>query len=140
MTHSELQPDDKVIELAALARSSAMITGAVLLEIAAWLIKLSFILCFAALVVGAVAGWLVGMIVGKCLYPAIAGRTVIVEAGRSALPATFKAALPSALLVSIGAGLGFCSMVTGPHLIFMAVAIGIGAVLGIVSGTLAALL
>ena len=140
MPPSELQPGDKVIELAALARSSAMITGAVLLEVIAWLLKLSVLLCFATLVAGAVVGWFIGMIVGKCLYPVTTGNAVVVKTGGASLPAAFKAALPGALLVSLGAGLGFCSLITGPHLIIVAIAVGIGAIIGIISGILSAFL
>lgn len=140
MAQAEFQPGDKVIELAALTRSSAMITGAVLSEAAAWLLKFSISLCLGLLAAGVAAGWLIGMLAGRCLYPAAAGKAVVVQAGGSALPAAWKAALSGALLASAVVGLAFSSLTLAPRPFVMVVSLGIGAMIGLVSGLLAAYL
>ncbi len=129
-----------MIELAALARSTALFTGAVLAIVLAWLTKHNILFCCGMLLAGAVVGWLIGMMAGQCLFPAAAGKAVVVKVGGSSLPAAFKAALSSAVLVSLVIALGFCILFPGQKTTIIAVSLGIGVMMGTGSSLLSALL
>lgn len=141
MPLSNLNPGDRVVELAALVISAAVATGAVA---SAWilrLIKKSLLVSAGALIAGAVVGFLVGQLVGIVLYRT-GGNTTVVKVGSASLSATIPAGLVggvvTALAVAILALLIFSARSQASSL--FGVAIGCGVVLGILFACLGSLL
>lgn len=137
MPQPELQPGDRVIELAALTRSAALLTGAVVSGILAWLTKHSALLCLGLAVAGAVVGGLMGTMMGRLLFPATTGHVAVVTVGRSSWPSTLKAAVPSALLVSALITLGVWTMPIGQRPALIMTALCTGAAIGLGASLLA---
>ncbi|MFC1453405.1 hypothetical protein ACFLSJ_08695, partial [Verrucomicrobiota bacterium] len=96
-----LNPGDKVIALAAAATTAAVIAGAVTAAIGVWIAKHRALLSAAGFVGGGVLGILVGVIVGKVLFPATGGNVMIAKWGPSSLPLTLKGNVIACLLVSL---------------------------------------
>jgi hypothetical protein len=87
-----LNPGDRVVELASLAISAAVATGAVASAWILWLIKKSWVISAGALIAGGVIGFLVGQLVGRVFYRT-GGNTTVVKVGSAALPSTIPAGL-----------------------------------------------
>ena len=135
-----LNPGDRVVELAALATSAAVVTGAVSSAWILWLIKKSWLASAEALIAGAVVGFLVGQLVGRVLYRT-GGNSTVVKVGSaslsSAIPAGLAGGVVTALAVAILAVLIFSAKSQAPSL--FGVAIGCGMVLGILFACLSSL-
>ena len=136
-----LNPGDRVVELAALATSAAVATGAVASAWILWLIKKSWLVSSGALIAGGVVGFLVGQLVGRVLYHPN-GNTVVVKVGSASLFSTIRAGLTAGVITAIA--IGFVSLLifsakNGASFVF-GVAIGCGIVLGILFACLGSLL
>jgi len=141
MPPSNLNPGDRVVELAALVMSAAVATGAVASAWILWLIKKSWLASTGAFIAGAVVGFLAGRLVGRVLYRT-GGNTTIVKVGRASLSSTIRAGLAGGIVAALAvAVLAVLIFSTGSQVSFLfGVAIGCGVVLGIVFGCLGSLL
>ncbi|MDX2111705.1 MAG: hypothetical protein SFY80_15845 [Verrucomicrobiota bacterium] len=141
MPPSDLNPGDRVVELAALVISAAVATGAVASAWILWLIKKSWMASAGALIAGAVVGFLVGQLLGRVLYHT-GGNTTVVKVGSASLLSTIRAGLAggvvTALAVAILAVLIFSTSSQSSSL--FCIAIGCGVVLGILFACLGSLL
>jgi hypothetical protein len=136
-----LNPGDRVVELAALAVSAAVATGAIAAAWILWLIKKSWLISAGALIAGGVVGFLAGQLVGRVLYHHN-GNTVVVKVGSAGLASTIGAGVAggvvTALLIGLLAILLFGAKTQASSA--FGVAIGCGAVLGILFACLGSLL
>ena len=96
-----LNPGDKVIALAAAATTAAIVAGAVTGAVAAWLTKHKAVASIAGLIGGAAIGWCIGSIVGRLLFPASSGNTMIAKWGPASLPLTLKGNIVASLTTSL---------------------------------------
>jgi hypothetical protein len=131
MTPQSLNSGDRVVELAALAVSVAVATGAIAGAWLVWLIKKSWLVS-AGLIVGAVIGFGVGQLVARILYHP-GGSTIVVKVGSASLLSTIRAGLIGGVVTGIVVGLLallIFSARSQASLLFE-VAIGCGVVLGI---------
>ncbi len=136
-----LNPGERVVELAALAISAAVATGAVASAWILWLIKKSWVISAGALIGGAVIGFLVGQLVGRVLYRT-GGNTTVVKVGSASLPSTVPAGLAGGVVAAIAVGvlaLLIFSARSQASSVF-GVAISCGVVLGILFACLGSLL
>ena len=136
-----LNPGDRVVELAALATSAAVATGAVASAWILWLIKKSWLLSAGSLIAGGVVGFLVGQLVGRVLYHPN-GNTVVVKVGSASLLSTIRAGLAGGVVTAVAVGLLallIFSAKSQASSVF-GVAIGCGVVFGILFACLGSLL
>jgi hypothetical protein len=127
-----LNSGDRVIELAALAISAAVATGAVSSAWILWLIKKSWLVSAGSLIAGAVVGFLAGQLVARVLYRT-GGNTTIVKFGSASLSSTIPAGLTGGVVTGVVIAL-FAILIFGARsqaLSLFGVAIGCGVVVGI---------
>ena len=140
MPPSNLNPGDRVVELAGLAVSVAVTTGAIAGAWLLWLIKKSWLVSAGALIAGAVIGFVVGQLIARILYHP-GGNTVVVKVGSASLASTIRAGLTGGVVTGIVIGLlallifGAKSQASS----LFGVAIGCGIVLGILFACLGSL-
>ena len=101
MTNDVLRPGEMVVPLAGLVRMASILSGAVSGAIAEWLVRHWIVGSLGGLVLGGIAGAVVGSGVGRLLYPTAEGKVRVVKAGRAGLPATLKAAMAGAISSSL---------------------------------------
>lgn len=124
----------------ALARAAGMSSGSIVSAIAVWIVSHSAAYTAIALVVGFVAGDRLGRMIGRCLFPAPKGQTVVVRKGRRSLPVTLRAALPAALTTAmIGSIVVGVSAQPGSVALLAGIAVLIGIVIGVVLAVLSSL-
>lgn len=136
MANSAISPGEKVVELAALLRSSALIAGAVAAAVSIWLLMEAPAWTVVALVAGGAGGYGLGILIGREFYRAPEGQVMVVKLGPGAMRAALQAGL-------IG---GVCSGALATTIPFLFLADGrtliqhlwIGVVAGIVIGAAAA--
>jgi len=136
-----LNPGDRVVELAALAVSAAVATGAASAAWILWLIRKSWVVSAGALIGGAIVGFIVGQLVARILYRT-GGNTTIVKVGSASLLSTIPAGLAGGVAAAVVVGV-FALLVFSARSQAMpvfGVAIGCGAVLGILFACLGSLL
>ncbi len=98
MTDPAIAPGDLVVDLAYSLRSAALITGAIACAVSLWTIKRSVLWALAALVLGGIGGFCVGLVLGLLMFRASSGQTVVVKLGPGALAETLKANLIGAVV------------------------------------------
>jgi hypothetical protein len=142
MPPSNLNPGDRVVELAALAVSAAVATGAVAGAWVVWLIKKSWLASAGAFIGGAVIGFAVGQLLVRILYRTADGKMTIVKVGSASLSATIPAGLAGGIATAIAIGLlaSLLFSVRSQALSLFGVAIGCGLVLGILFACLGSLI
>jgi hypothetical protein len=136
MSHATLNPGDKVVDLAGLARSSAMITGAITLPLALWVLEQNVVWIVSAVVAGAVIGFLLGALLGRTFLPTRDGQVLVIKLGPGALASALKASLNGGACTGILIGLLsplFLSEVTK-----VTPLVGLGATIGIIWGSASA--
>ena len=101
-----LNPGDKVVALAAAARTAALLAGMVAGGISGWIAKHNLLITSAFIFGGAITGWIVGTIVGKILFPAQSGKVMIVKAGPGSIHMTLK----GSVIASFITGLIICAL------------------------------
>lgn len=135
-----LNPGDKVIALAAAATTAAIVAGAVTGAVAAWLTKHKALASIAGLIGGIAVGWCIGTLVGRLLFPASSGNTMIAKWGPASLPLTLK----GNIVASLATSLVICGLtVIIGKTEFKAIAspcIGSSVVLGVIMALLASLI
>lgn len=136
MSDPTLLPGDKVVDLAGLLRSSAVQTGAVASAVSLWMLKHGVLWTVGALVLGGVAGFVLGALIGPLLFPARAGDIMVVKLGPGALGLALKAGLIGGLCAGILAGLAPPLILSQPPK--LAHGVGIGVLSGILLGSLSA--
>lgn len=136
-----LNPGDRVVELAGLATSAAVATGAVASAWILWLIKKNWLISAGAPVAGGVFGFFVGQLVGRVLYHS-GGKTTVIKVGSASLTSTIPAGLAGGVVTAIAVGvlalLIFSAKSQASSV--LGVAIGCGVVLGILFACLGSLL
>ena len=105
MSDPSLASGDKVVDLAALLRASAMLTGAVATAVSLWVLNQSALWAVVGVVLGGTSGFFLGAVIGPMLFPARAGDVMVVKLGPGALPLALKAGLIGGVLSGILAGL-----------------------------------
>jgi hypothetical protein len=142
MPPSNLNPGDRVVELAALAVSAAVATGAVAGAWVVWLIKKSWLASARAFIGGAVIGFAVSQLLVRILYRTADGKMTIVKVGSASLSATIPAGLAGGIATAIAIGLlaSLLLSVRSQALSLFGVAIGCGLVLGILFACLGSLI
>jgi hypothetical protein len=93
MANSGFSPGDKVVDLAALLRSSALLTGAVTAAISLWLLVESPLWIVVALVAGGAGGYAAGIVIGREFYRPLEGHVMVVKLGPGALWPALQAGL-----------------------------------------------
>ncbi len=136
MANSSISPGDKVVDLAALLRASALLAGAVTAAVSLWLLVEGVLWAVVALVAGGAGGYALGILIGREFYRAPEGQVVVVKLG------------PGAMQVALRAGLigGICSGALAIAVPFLLLADGrmlvqhlwIALAAGIAIGTIAA--
>jgi len=125
-------PGDRVVDLAALLRSSALLAGAVASAVSLWVLTQSALWTLAGVVLGGALGFLLGSLLGPLCFPAPAGDVRVVKLGPGALQPALRAGLIGGLCSGVLAGLV-------PPLVLSqaptaARLVGAGGVIGIVIG------
>jgi hypothetical protein len=108
-----LQPGDRVIDLTSVARLSGVISGLVTGGLVTWLATGEMGWTLALGVIGGIAGWIAGRLLGRVRYMTD-GRRMVVKYGPSARQATTTAALSASLPVAILVWLGCLTILGGP--------------------------
>ena len=130
---------DRVVDLAASLRFAALLAGALACAVSLWVIKQNVLWSIAALVVGGIAGFCIGLVLGPLIFPAASGQVAIVKLGPGALAETLKGTLIGAvvsgmIVAAVPAGLfGQSSML----LLLIGIGSGIGVLIGGALGYLA---
>jgi hypothetical protein len=128
-----IQPGDRVIDLASLARTAGMISGLVTGLLVAWLATGALTAGVAFGFGGAIGGRVLGRLLGKLRYTQ-AGHQIVVKRGPAALQATMTAALTTSLPSAIMIWLGCLTLLGGPAPSFQTG--GICLVAGVFTGVL----
>lgn len=136
MSDATLNPGDKVVDLAGLARSSAMITGAITLPLALWMLEQNVVWIVAAFVAGGVFGFVLGALLGRMFFPAREGHVFVVKLGPGALALALKAGLNGG--VCAGILIGVLSPLMLSETANLPLLVGVGATIGILWGTFSA--
>ena len=134
MSDAALNPGDKVVDLAGLVRSSAMITGAITLPLALWMLEQDAIWIVVAIVAGGVVGVVLGALLGRVFFPAREGHVFVVKLGPGALPLALKASLNGGVCTGILIGLSSPLLLSEVRTVTLL--IGLCTAVGILWGTL----
>lgn len=131
MPNQGLQPGDTVVALAGVVQSVAALTGGVVGAVTTRLAKRSWMACGIAFIVGGVAGFALGFLLGRIFYRTAEGMVTVVRAGPASLPVTIRAglvgSLPSAILVASAAVI----IISAPAQSSLVTSLLIGLVLGV---------
>lgn len=101
----ELKPGEKVVALAAAAKTAGIVAGAVSGGMAMWIARHRPAMSGVAFIAGGMLGSVFGAFVGKLIFPASGGNVVVAKAGPSSLPMTIKGNLAAAVvsgLIAVG--------------------------------------
>ncbi|HKQ50660.1 MAG TPA: hypothetical protein VJZ71_21495 [Phycisphaerae bacterium] len=136
-----LNPGERVVELAGLAISVAVATGAVSGAWILWLIKKSWLVSAGSLIAGGVIGFCAGQLFARILYKT-GENTMVVKVGSTSLSSTITAGLTggvvTGVVIALLAMLIFSA--TNQASTLFGVAIGSGVVLGVLFACLSSLL
>ena len=139
MPAPKLVSGDRVVDLAASLRFAALLAGALACAVSLWVIKQNVLWSIAALVVGGIAGFCIGLVLGPLIFSAASGQVAIVKLGPGALAETLKGTLIGAvvsglIVAAVPAGLfGQSSKL----MLLTAIGSGIGVLIGGALGYLA---
>lgn len=131
MPNGPLQPGERVVELAAVAQSAAVLSGVVSAVLISWLFKRSWVVLGASFFIGGFVGFVVGMISARSFYRTGEGMTAVVRVGGSSLPKTIRAAwagtLPTTAVLATSA---IFLLSAEPQAVFT-ISLACGAVIGV---------
>jgi hypothetical protein len=140
MTEAELRPGNKVVELAAVVRTASLLTGAIVAALVSWIAKHKLTISCLSFVSGAIVGYVIGLALGRILFPATDGNVVVAKAGIASLRLTLKGGIFGSLLASLVVAVANSFFVEIQITLVIGPALGIGAIVGIVFACLASLL
>jgi hypothetical protein len=129
------------VELAALANSVALVTGAVSGAWAVWLIKKDWPASLGAFFMGAAIGFGVAQVVARVLYRTADGNTTVVTVGSASLAVTIPAGLAGGVTTAgVVAGLALLLFdANGQATSLLAAALGCGIAFGVLFACLSSL-
>lgn len=136
MSNATLNPGDKIVDPAALVRSSAMVVGALTLPLALWMLEQDIVWIVLAVVAGSVIGFLLGALLGRIFLPRRDGQVLVIKLGPGALASALKASLNGG--VCTGILIGLLSPLFLSEATKVTPLIGLGATIGIIWGSLSA--
>lgn len=105
---NDLQPGERVVDLGAMVCSVMVAAGALSSALLLFLAKQSGGRCFAGFLLGAISGFLLGLLLARIFYADGQGKVRVVKAAPENLPVTLNAAVKGALCqtVVVLAGVG----------------------------------
>lgn len=136
----QLKPGDTVVVLAYVSRTAGAAAAGIAAPLCVFLAGSGFVVALCAFLGGCVVGYVVGLFMGRAMFPASKGNLLVVKVGRSAIPWTLKAAILPAVVASLLGATGTLLMIGGDPLIVFFAAPAAGIVSAIVYGLLAALM
>lgn len=98
---SKLVPGDRVVDLAASLRFAALVAGAISCAVALWIIKQDVLWAIAALLVGGIAGFCIGVALGPLIFSTSPGQVAVVKLSSGALAKTLKGTLIGAVISGV---------------------------------------
>lgn len=127
---------DRVVDLAASLRFSALVAGAISCAVALWIIKQNVLWSIAALFVGGITGLCIGLVLGPLVFSAAPGQAAVVKLGPGALAETLKGTLIGAVIsglvvAAVPAGLFGQS---SKFILLTGIGCGVGALVGAALG------
>ncbi len=135
-----LNPGDRVVELAGLVVSAAVVTGAISGACLVWRLGKSWLLSGGGLIVGAVIGFGVGQLIARIFYRTGANATVVKVGSASlssSIPAGLAGGISTGFAIAVIALLIFGARSQAP--VLFGTAIGCGLVLGVLFACLGSL-
>jgi uncharacterized membrane protein len=93
MASPGLSPGDKVVDLAALLRASALLAGAASAAVSMWLLVEALLWTVIGAAAGAAGGYALGALIGRGFYGAPQGQVAVVKLGPGAMQAALQAGL-----------------------------------------------
>lgn len=140
MKPQNLNSGDRVVDLAGLTVSAAVVTGAIASAWLIWIIKKSWLVSAGAFIAGIVVGFGVGQLVARIFYRT-GENTTVVKVGRASLSSTIPAGIAGGVATAIVVGLVALLIfsVESQVLSLFGVAIGCGTVLGVLFACLGSL-
>lgn len=136
MANPGISPGDKVVDLAALLRASALLAGAASAAVSLWLLVEALLWTVVALVAGGAGGYALGTMVSRGFYRAPEGQVVVVKLGPGAMQAALQAGLIGGICSgALAIAVPFLLLVDGRMFVQH---LWIGVVAGIVVGAAAA--
>lgn len=143
MEPDQLSSGDKVIPLASLVVTAAVVAGGINSAVVAWTFGARYSFILGYVIVGAIVCGVSAKFTANIVFPAnVEGHVFVVQAGPSALPLTLKAAFAGSILALLLSGLGFALLIGGQTLVNSTwLIVGLASVaVAMVWGVLAALL
>ncbi|MFQ5586471.1 MAG: hypothetical protein ACE5GF_06590 [Thermodesulfobacteriota bacterium] len=132
MNETGLQSGDRVIALAAAVRTTSLVAGIAAGAITGWLSQHEIVLSAITALGGGVVGYIVGMIIGRVIFPATPGNVVVAKVGASSLPLTRKGGFPGAVIASVLVSVLVSLIMKNPAMAGMWPSLAAGIVIGVV--------
>lgn len=140
MADDSLQSAERVVELAGLTQSAAVLTGAVVAALASWLGEQGWTLITSALLLGGAVGFLAGFAMACVLYRSRDGMTAVVRTGRSSLSSTIFAGLVGGISSAIVVSVVAVFLLSTPARTAVPISTAVGVIIGISFACLSSLL
>ena len=138
MSEPGLVPGDRVVDLAGLVRTCAVLTAAIASAACLWILTHSALKTLGAVVSGGAAGFLFGSLLGAACFPARAGCIKVVKLGPGALDMALKAGMNGGAIPGILAGIVLAMAFDASRILLLAATGGsIGMAIGVGSAYLA---
>jgi hypothetical protein len=99
-----LEPGERVVELASVSASAALVAGAVAGVWIGWILRQGWMESGLGFVAGAALGYGLGQLVARHFYRGGDGNTAVVRVGAGSLPATLRAGLMGGILAAMALG------------------------------------
>lgn len=132
MTDPNLVSGERVVDLAASLRFAALVSGGISCAAALWILRQSVLWSLSALFVGGMAGFLIGVVAGRLVFPSSPGQVVVVKVGSGSLGATLRAGLLGAIAAGVITAAGPAAVLGQASKLLLLVGLGCG--LGIAVG------
>lgn len=104
MPGAGFKPGERVIELAAVSVTAALVAGAAAGACVGWILKQGWMESALGCVAGAALGYGLGQLVARHFYRTDDGLTSVIRVGRGSLPATLRAGLMGGILAAVAIG------------------------------------
>ena len=140
MTNVSLQPGDRVVELAGVAKTVSIVSGATACGVTTWLSKRSWFFTAPAIVIGIICGIVLGFLVSRLLYKPSGGMTTVVKTGPASLPKTLFAGIVAVTITSLSIALCTAAVFSWPIFAATLTSLLCGIFIGVAFAALASLL